>query len=274
MGVRACIGLCAERALSFLELGSLAVNVCLFGRRGFGESEMEGAIPRTTVSRRGLFKAALGALGAYGARHTGPARAAGPEMKSQVAQIPGGPPSQEDARLPGAPEHFDVVVIGTGFGGTMTALTLLQRIKDKTGTPPSVLMLERGVWWTTPVPTVQDHVVETKAFLERRNQPVQVWASAEDLRGAIDIFTRCVRRPGNEKGLYDFTHFGRAGVLGAFGKKNDGVSVLRASGVGGGSLVYSNITVRPPNRVLDSWPLTWTPDDRTRYFELAKDAIG
>ena len=78
MGVRACIGLCAERALSFLELGSLAVNVCLFGRRGFGESEMEGAIPRTTVSRRGLFKAALGALGAYGARHTGPARAAGP----------------------------------------------------------------------------------------------------------------------------------------------------------------------------------------------------
>jgi choline dehydrogenase-like flavoprotein len=172
-------------------------------------------------------------------------------------------------------DHFDVVVVGTGFGGTMTALTLLHRIQEATGHPPRVLMLERGVWWTTPVPTVQDHTVATKDFLERKNQPVQVWSSAEDLRGAIDILTRCVRQPGNEDGLYDFTHFGRKGALGIIDKENDGVSVVRASGVGGGSLVYSNITVRPPNFVLDAWPgLTWTPDERTKWFELAKDAIG
>ena len=241
-----------------------------------GRLDEDVYMPRLTMSRRGLFKTALGALGGYGAMRSAQARAAGPEMKSEGSGASPRLESKEDPRLPGGPEHFDVVVIGTGFGGTMTALTLLHRIQEAGGKPPSVLMLERGVWWTTPVPTVQDHVVETKAFLERHKQPVQVWSSAEDLRGAIDTFTRCVRRPGNEDGLYDFTHFGRAPVLGLFGKQNDGVSVLRASGVGGGSLVYSNITVRPPNPVLDKWQpaLTWTPDDRTRYFELAKDAIG
>ena len=65
-------------------------------------------------------------------------------------------------------EHFDVVVISTGFGGTMTALTILHRVKAATGKAPRVLMLERGAWWTTPVPTVQDHEVETKSFLERK----------------------------------------------------------------------------------------------------------
>lgn len=172
-------------------------------------------------------------------------------------------------------DHYDLVVIGTGFGATMTALTVLHKVPQMptTGQPPKVLMLERGSWWTTPVPTVQDHVVRTKSFLEEKGQPVQVWSAAENMRGLLDLFTRCARRKGNEDGLYDFTHFGRT-FLGIFRLKNDGVSVLRASGVGGGSLVYSNITVRPPNFIFDSWGLSWTPTSRDQYFELARDAIG
>ncbi len=169
---------------------------------------------------------------------------------------------------------YDVVVIGSGFGGSMTALTLAQKLKDK---KPRILILERGTWWTTPVPTVQDPGVATYGFLKKqRNQPVQFWPSVEHFKGFIDILTRCLRRPGNEDGLYDITQFGRRGVLGLFGGESDGVSVLRAFGVGGGSLVYSNITIRPPNFVLEDsrWPLTWTPDERTRYYELARHAIG
>jgi cholesterol oxidase len=52
--------------------------------------------------------------------------------------------------------------------------------------------------------------------------------------------------------------------------------VLRASGVGGGSLVYSNITIQPPDFVLKDprWPLSWTDEERNRYFQLARDCIG
>jgi cholesterol oxidase len=40
--------------------------------------------------------------------------------------------------------------------------------------------------------------------------------------------------------------------------------------------VYSNITIRPPNFVLEDprWPLTWTSVERTRFYELARHAIG
>ncbi|MCA1678872.1 MAG: hypothetical protein LC777_07980, partial [Actinobacteria bacterium] len=104
--------------------------------------------------------------------------------------------------------------------------------------------------------------------------PVQLWSSAEHFKGFIDIFTRCVRRKGNEDGLYDLTTFGRRGLFGAL-SKNDGVSILRASGVGGGSLVYANVTIQPPDFVLDDprWP-NWPTAERDGLYETAREAIG
>src|SRR5688572_26608310 len=167
---------------------------------------------------------------------------------------------------------FDVVVIGSGFGGSMTALTVAHKLKEQT---PRVHVLERGTWWTTPVSTVQDKTVRTYPFLREKGQPVQYWSSVEHLKGFIDIVLRCVRRPKNEDGLYDFTQPGRRAWFG-LGRENDGVSILRASGVGGGSLIYSNITIRPPDFVLEDprWPLTWTKEERNHYFHLARHAIG
>ena len=78
-------------------------------------------------------------------------------------------------------------------------------------------------------------------FLRRNDQPVQYWSSAEHRKGFIDILLRCVHRPGNQDRLYDLMQCGKRGFLG-IGQENDGVSILRASGVGGGSLIYSNIT--------------------------------
>jgi choline dehydrogenase-like flavoprotein len=170
----------------------------------------------------------------------------------------------------------DVVVVGTGFGASMTALTLARALKAR-GQGESILMLERGTWWTTPVGTVQDKEVKTYGFLkDTHGQPVQYWSSAENFRGFIDLFTRCVRRKGNEDGLYDLTTFGRKGLLGLGLSDNDGVTIVRASGVGGGSLVYANVTIRPPDEVLDDarWPLTWSHEERDAYFDLARDAIG
>src|SRR5215813_10026498 len=188
-----------------------------------------------------------------------------------------------------------VVIIGTGFGGTMTAIPLAQKFTDRNKDKPpesieTVLMLERGTWWTTPVSTVQDKEIQTAEFLrEEKKQPVQYWSSQNYFRGFLDIFSRCYRRTKdeniftqlfksfrNEDGLYDFTIMGTRGFLGLFGRKTDGVTVLRASGVGGGSLVYSNITIQPPDFVLDDerWPTSWTKDERDGYYNLARHAIS
>jgi cholesterol oxidase len=172
--------------------------------------------------------------------------------------------------------EYAAIVIGTGFGGTLPALTL-GRAFQKRGRGEKVLMLERGTWWTTPVPTVQDREVETYNFLHKEHkQPVQFWSSADSFRGFIDAVTRCFRRPGNEDGLYDMTNFGKKGLLGL--SHNDGVTIVRACGVGGGSLVYSNITIRPPDMIFEDqrWPTQskWDAQARDAYYALARDAIG
>ncbi len=170
--------------------------------------------------------------------------------------------------------HYDVVVIGSGFGGTMVALTLARALKDK---GKKILILERGTWWTTPVGTVQDKEVATYSFLRtEKRQPVQFWPSMDHFKGLADVLLRCVRHEGNEDGLYDFTAFGKKGFLG-IRAESDGVMILHASGVGGGSLVYSNITIQPPDVVFDDprWP-GWTREKQIRetYFNLARQAIG
>jgi len=174
-----------------------------------------------------------------------------------------------------APEHYNVVVIGSGFGGTMTALPLARAFKQR-GKGETMLMLERGTWWTTPVGTVQDKEVKTYDFLLRHGQPTQFWSSQNHFRGFIDLFTRCFRREQNDDGLFELTRLGTTGFWGLFRRENDGVSVLRANGVGGGSLVYSNITIRPPNLIFNDtrWPLTWSGTERDAYYDLAREAIG
>ncbi len=176
------------------------------------------------------------------------------------------------AGTPAAGPKLDhtVVVIGTGFRGTMTALSLARSFKRR-GKRETILMLERGTWWTTPLGTVQDPGVRTATFLEKRKRPYQYWSSIDHFKGLVDLTLRCVRRKGNEDGLYDITKFGR-------GSKDDGVTVLRASGVGGGSLVYANVTIQPPDFIFQDqrWPGMWASDKakRDEYYELAREAIG
>ncbi|MGI8845449.1 MAG: GMC family oxidoreductase [Thermoleophilaceae bacterium] len=184
--------------------------------------------------------------------------------------------------------HYEVVVIGSGFGGTMTALPLADKFK-KRDKKEKVIILERGTWWTTPISTVQDKEIKTADRLVENKQPVQFWSSQNHFRGFIDLFTRCFRRTKdvniftrlfkrfrNEDGLFDFTRFGTRGFLGLFGGKSDGVTVIRANGVGGGSLIYSNITMPPPDFIFDDerWVTSWDKTKRQEYYDTARHAIG
>ena len=184
-------------------------------------------------------------------------------------------PREADAKAAGSTpaRACKVLVIGSGFGGTMVGLSLAHRFA-KAGQSDRIIVLERGTWWTTPVGTVQDKEIRTYDFLRTKGQPVQFWSSAEHFRGFVDIVLRCLRRPGNMDGLYEVTQFGRKGLFAM--AESDGVSILRSCGVGGGSLVYANVTIRPPDFVLadERWPLSWSPKERDAYFDLARHAIG
>ena len=118
-----------------------------------------------------------------------------------------------------------VVIIGTGFGGTMTGIPLAQKFTER-AKGEDILMLERGTWWTTPISTVQDKEVRTADFLKEKKQPVQYWSSNNSFRGFLDIFSRCFRRTKdeniftrlfkslrNEDGLFDLTTMGTRGFV-------------------------------------------------------------
>lgn len=133
---------------------------------------------------------------------------------------------------------YDVIIVGTGFGATIAA-SRLARLKKK------VLMLERGTWWITPEklgkppaapPPPKKAKMPIADWAKERNQTVQYWPRPEHKEGLLDLFAS-IRHDANPRGLYNYRMFDQA-------------HVLSASGVGGGSLIYSNVTLRPEEEVL------------------------
>jgi cholesterol oxidase len=132
------------------------------------------------------------------------------------------------------PMNFDAIVIGTGFGGTIAATKLAAKGKK-------VLMLERGTFWVTPEKLGQPPVggkppIPVWAAQQNPPMPVQYWPRPNHREGMLDFFAS-VRTPFNKDGLYQYSIFKQA-------------DILTASGVGGGSLIYSNVTLRPQAEVL------------------------
>ena len=161
------------------------------------------------------------------------------------------------------PFDFQVIIIGSGFGATVLAL-------DQAAKGKSVLLLERGCWWLTPELSAENPM---SPFLKARpsTQPVQYWPRPDHRRGLID-FLGIVQASGVLGDLQDFAN----GVADFFsGRKRPqplyrynnftDVDIITASGVGGGSLIYSNVTLEPyqdparapgtnPYPVMDTWP--------------------
>jgi cholesterol oxidase len=130
---------------------------------------------------------------------------------------------------------YDAIIVGTGFGATVAVSQLVAKQKK-------VLMLERGTWWLTPEklgkppdpkPGDPPQLVD---WAKQQGQPVQYWPRPDHTEGLLDLFAS-VRHGGNRDGLYVYSRFDQA-------------DILSASGVGGGSLIYSNATLQPDASVL------------------------
>jgi cholesterol oxidase len=118
---------------------------------------------------------------------------------------------------------YDVVVVGSGFAGAITALRVAEAGK-------SVLVLERGRRYS-------------RGGFPRDTRDVDrlLWRSPRVRQG---------------RGLYDIRFF-------------RGLGAIVASGVGGGSLVYANIHIRPDPVVFDDprWPKGYDRGALDPYYD-------
>lgn len=117
-------------------------------------------------------------------------------------------------------ERFDVIVIGSGFGGAVTAARLAER-------GYGVLVLERGRRWAPD------------QYPRRPGDP-WVWDD---------------RRPEVRNGWFDFRLF-------------PNMAVVQGAGVGGGSLVYANISIDAKPDTFDAgWPPEITWSEMVPYYQ-------
>lgn len=163
-------------------------------------------------------------------------------------------------------EAFDAIVIGSGFGGTILALSFANRFEkenanNKTG--KKVCILERGQWWLSHELNYTPKAVRKKRpnmreFLEDSGRPYHTWAHPDNVTGVLELLS--TSRALSKTGLYDYQTLGN-------------VHAIVASGVGGGSLIYSNVTLEPPESIYEDWPTQKTGRKVEEYFDLVKQFL-
>lgn len=117
-------------------------------------------------------------------------------------------------------EHFDTIVIGSGFGGSVMACRLAEKGR-------TVLVLERGRRWR---PEEYPSVSNSNWFWRESN-------------------------PEKDHGWIDLRLFGD-------------MSVAAGCGVGGGSLIYANVSIDARPEVFDgNWPREITRDTLRPYYD-------
>jgi cholesterol oxidase len=163
-------------------------------------------------------------------------------------------------------ERYEAVVVGSGFGGSITALTLANKYAEDPGPTNRVCVLERGQWWLSDeIPKTSSGTTDgeptIREYLEEHDVPYSTWPTTDDLTGLLRVVASS-RTMDPVRGVYDYRTM-----------KN--VSVLSASGVGGGSLVYFNLTTRPDPTTYADWAVQKgndrTLDKKYSYREIYGD---
>src|SRR5260370_15367876 len=127
-------------------------------------------------------------------------------------------------------KSLDVVVIGSGFGGAITACRLAERNYK-------ILILERGRRWIAS----KYHA----KYPDRTPYP----------RNFGDPWIWCNAHPERLNGWADFRVY-------------PGMTVVQGAGVGGGSLIYANVSVEaPPDVFASGWPREVTYTELKPHYD-------
>ena len=129
---------------------------------------------------------------------------------------------------------YDVIVIGSGFGGAITGCRL-QEAGYK------VLILERGRRWDRKT-------TDTTTAYPRGEGDPWIWSH------------ECPERHNGWLDLREYAH----------------IAVAQGAAVGGGSLIYANISCEAPPHVfqVDSWPPEITHAELKPHYDAVADFMG
>ena len=161
--------------------------------------------------------------------------------------------------------QYEAIIIGSGFGGTIISLSLANKY-EKEGQGKRVCLLERGQWWIShEIPSDKEETLDHKStireYLEENGMPYGLFPYPDNLQGLLKVFGN-LKALNKVKGLYDY-------------RSMRNINIITASGVGGGSLVYFNVTEKPDPSVFTHWP---TEKDGctslSRYFDVAESFLG
>jgi cholesterol oxidase len=137
-------------------------------------------------------------------------------------------------------ERYEAIIVGSGFGGAVTACRLAKRW------PGRVLVLERGKRYSLGSFPRTPHAMANNFWntaLEKRARPAALTAI-------------------EQRGLFDVRNF-----------KN--IDVVLSAGLGGGSLIYANVFLEPPDAVFgDRWPRSCRKARLEPYYRICKDVLG
>jgi cholesterol oxidase len=144
-------------------------------------------------------------------------------------------------------ESYEAIIVGSGFGGAITGCRLAKKWPGE-----KVLILERGKRYPMGSFARSPHDV-AQAF----------WAlSGEKTRRPRHI-QRLVKKTGQDThGLFDIRNYHHMdAVIGA--------------GLGGGSLIYANVFMIPPDDIFDSrWPSSCHRPELSQYYAIVKQVLG
>jgi cholesterol oxidase len=138
------------------------------------------------------------------------------------------------------PEKLEAIVIGTGFGGAITACRLSKKW------PGKVLVLERGKRYPMGSFPRSPHDFARNFWNlpeERRLRPGKMAAS--EAHGMFDV--------------RNYRH----------------LDVVVGAGLGGGSLIYANVFLEPPAEAFDErWPASCKKPALLPYYRIAREVLG
>lgn len=135
---------------------------------------------------------------------------------------------------------YEAVVIGSGFGGSINTCRLAKRW------PGAVLLLERGRRYPMgSFPRSPYDIANSfwNLLPEQRMRPKTIAAQ-------------------EAHGLFDIRNF-------------DHIDAVVSAGLGGGSLIYANVFLEPPEEIFDdNWPAAARKEALQPYYAVSKEVLG